>query len=150
MGFQIHHLPLPPVKPGEIQVDVQYCGVNFGDIVSRIGLVGQKPPFILGCECAGTISDLGAQDPKSELPKLNIGDRVVCFNFFGGLYREKVVVKRNNCYLLPDHISLRDGAAMFVNYMTAYCCLFELGNLRPGQKLLIKSCAGKFSAAGIL
>ncbi|KAH8857398.1 Synaptic vesicle membrane protein VAT-1 like [Schistosoma japonicum] len=50
-----------PVGKNEIAVDVQACGINFHDIMTRQGLIEQtmKPPFVLGSECTGIISEVG-------------------------------------------------------------------------------------------
>ena len=39
-------------------------------------------------------------------------------------------------------MTFQDGAAFFVNYMTAYILLFDIGNLRPGQSVFVHSAAG--------
>ncbi|CAH8467614.1 unnamed protein product [Schistosoma turkestanicum] len=50
-----------PIGNNEIAIDVQACGINFLDIMTRQGLIDQtmKPPFILGSECTGIISEIG-------------------------------------------------------------------------------------------
>ena len=72
-----------------------------------------------------------------------VGDRVVCYQFTGDLFREHVVVASSQCFVLPSGMSYEDGAALAVNYLTAYFCVFDIGNLRAGQSILINSCAGK-------
>lgn len=58
------------------------------------------------------------------------------------MYSNIIRVDPKKCYSLPNDISFQDGAALFVNYLTAYFTLFELGNLKPNHTILIKSCAG--------
>jgi len=73
---------------------------------------------------------------------LQVGDRVLCYQYTGDLYREHVVVPASNCFVLPSCISYEDGAALAANYLTAYFCVLDIGHMRAGQSILISSCAG--------
>ena len=74
---------------------------------------------------------------------IQVGDRVVCYQFTGDLFREHVVVASSQCFVLPSEMSYEDGAALAVNYLTAYFCVLDIGHLRPEQSILIHSCAGE-------
>ncbi|KAJ8978998.1 hypothetical protein NQ317_015714 [Molorchus minor] len=116
---------------------------TFFDLYTRQGLLPhRKLPFVLGMECTGTITALGVEDTD-----LKVGQKVICYDYNGGLYREKLRVKPENCYLLPDFVDLKIGASLFVNYVTAYVSLFEIGNLRKNENVLIMSCAGGVGCA---
>lgn len=52
-------------------------------------------------------------------------------------------VPQKEIFPLPDSVSYETGAALFVNYLTAYFSLFEIGNLKENQSILILSCTGK-------
>lgn len=58
------------------------------------------------------------------------------------MYREVTRVKSEECYPLPDDVSSDTGAAVFVNYLTAYVAVLKMGALQPGESLFIQSCAG--------
>lgn len=58
------------------------------------------------------------------------------------MFRDIVRVAPENCYLLPDSIDLEKGAAIFVNYLTAYFSVLEIGNLKKNESVLILSCGG--------
>ena len=61
--LKVRDVPYPPI-PDKMQVHVQVeaCGINFADIYTRQGLVRDKtPPFVMGLECAGVISQCGSQ-----------------------------------------------------------------------------------------
>ncbi len=60
---------------------------------------------------------------------------------FGG-YAEYVVTDRANVMPLPDDWSFEEGAAMPVNYATAYAGLVRYGNVREGEKVLLHAAAG--------
>lgn len=70
------------------------------------------------------------------------GQRVLCYNGDGGLYREVVIVNEKHCFSIPDGIEDEVAVSLPANYLTAYFSLFEIGNLRDGQNVLIHSCAG--------
>lgn len=59
------------------------------------------------------------------------------------MFSDIIRVDPYKCFLLPEYISLKDAATLFVNYLTAYFSLFEIGNLKVKQTVLIKSCVGK-------
>lgn len=129
-------LPAAPAA-GQVEVTVSHCGVNFADVYMRRGVQRERaPPCVMGLECTGTVASVG-----EGVEHLKPGDRVVCYQHTGDLYRETVVVPATNVFPLPDGVSLEHGAALVVDYLTAYFCLMDIANLRPGQSLLINSCA---------
>ncbi|KAJ4444857.1 hypothetical protein ANN_06654 [Periplaneta americana] len=71
-----------------------------------------------------------------------VGDRVICYQYTGDLYRERVVIAASQCFVLPPDVNYEHGAALAVNYLTAYFCVLDVGHLRPGQSVFIPSCAG--------
>lgn len=73
---------------------------------------------------------------------IQYGDRVVCYVWTGGLFGEKVIVPANNCFLVPEGISGQDAVALPANYLTAYLSIFTMGNIQPGDTVLIHSIAG--------
>lgn len=60
------------------------------------------------------------------------------------MYQETIRVPSDNCYLLPEFVSWEDGAAISVQYLTAYFAVLLLGALRSGDSILILSCGGEF------
>ena len=50
---------------------------------------------------------------------------------------------------MPDNVSFEDAAAMPVNYLTAYHSMFQMGNLQPGDRILIHAAAGGVGIAAI-
>lgn len=67
---------------------------------------------------------------------------MICYDYQGGMYGEVIRVTPDKCYPLPDQVGFDIGAAIFVNYLTAYFAVLEIGNLRPNQTILLLSCAG--------
>jgi NADPH:quinone reductase-like Zn-dependent oxidoreductase len=85
---------------------------------------------------AGTITAVGAGvDPGRQ------GDRVMAGTRFGG-YAEQVVVSESDAIPLPDGLTFEQGAAIPVNYATAWAGLLGYGSLRDGERVLIHAAAG--------
>lgn len=59
------------------------------------------------------------------------------------MWQEVVVVPAERTFPMPEEMSFEEGAALTINYMTAYMMLFEMANLRPGKSVLIHMAAGK-------
>jgi len=127
-----------PLSAGEIRLAVAACGVNFADVMARIGLYpdAPKPPCVIGYEVAGTVTEVGAGVEGFEP-----GQRVFASTKFGG-YASEVVVPATQAVALPDRYSFEQGAAIPVNYATAWAGLVEYGNLKPGGRVLIHSAGG--------
>jgi NADPH:quinone reductase-like Zn-dependent oxidoreductase len=60
---------------------------------------------------------------------------------FGG-YAEQVAVPTQDVIPLPDQLSFEQGAAIPVNYATAWAGLLGYGSLQRGEKVLIQAAAG--------
>ena len=60
---EVEERPDPPAPgSGEVTVDVAAVGINFAEVLARIGLYpsAPKPPSVLGFDIAGTVSSVGA------------------------------------------------------------------------------------------
>jgi NADPH:quinone reductase-like Zn-dependent oxidoreductase len=128
----------PVAAAGQVVVDVAACGVNFADTMARVGLYADapKPPMVVGYEVAGTIAAVGDGVDSSR-----IGERVMAGTQFGG-YASRVAVHEHDAIALPGSLSFEQGAAIPVNYATAWAGLVGYGSLRAGEKVLIQAAAG--------
>ncbi|NWJ03330.1 VAT1 protein, partial [Crypturellus undulatus] len=77
-----------------------------------------------------------------------VGDRVMVLARWG-LWQEVVNVPANQTWLIPEGMSFEEAAAFPVNYITAYMILFDFGNLRPNQSVLIHMAAGGVGTAAV-
>ncbi|HEV7845591.1 MAG TPA: medium chain dehydrogenase/reductase family protein [Thermoleophilaceae bacterium] len=136
--LRVQERPDPEPGPGELRIRVRAAGVNFADLLGRVGLYpdAPKPPCVLGYEVAGDVDALGEHAEGFEL-----GDRVMGACRFGG-YAQLAVAKADAVVPLPDGWSYAEGAAMPVTYSTAYAGLVRYGALRPGERVLIQAAAG--------
>jgi NADPH:quinone reductase-like Zn-dependent oxidoreductase len=128
----------PAVRPGWVRIDVAACGVNFADVMARIGVYpdAPKPPCTIGYEVAGTVIALG-----DGVEELTHGQRVLAGTKFGG-YASQVSVPERDCIELPERLTFEQGAAIPVNYATAWAALVGYGSLQPGERVLIHSAGG--------
>ena len=136
--LQVQERPEPVPGPGQVRIAVRAAGVNFADTLARVGLYedAPKPPMVVGYEVAGEIAAVG-----EGVDAARIGDRVMAGTRFGG-YAEQVVVGEADAIALPDALSFEQGAAIPVNYATAWAALFGFGSLRPGERVLVHAAAG--------
>jgi NADPH:quinone reductase-like Zn-dependent oxidoreductase len=143
--LEVQERPDPSLGPGEVRIAVAGCGVNFADVMARMGLYREapKPPCVIGYEVAGTILELG-----EGVEGLNHGQRVVAGTMFGG-YASQVCVPVGDVVPLLDRLTFEQGAAIPVNYSTAWAGLIGYGNLQPGERVLIHSAGGGVGIAAI-
>jgi NADPH:quinone reductase-like Zn-dependent oxidoreductase len=131
-------MPTPEPAAGEVRIAVRAAGVNFADVMARLGLYpdAPKPPVVVGYEVAGIV-DAVAPDVSTA----HLGDRVIALTRFGG-YATHVVVPAAFVFPLPDGLSDAEGAALPVNYLTAFIALYRLANVTPGETVLIHGAGG--------
>lgn len=134
----VREVPDPEPGPGEVRVKVAAAGINFSDLLARLGLYpdAPKPPMTMGYEVAGTIDRLGP-DVRAVRP----GDRVIGSTRFGG-QSELAVVAERFVFPLPDDWSFAEGAAFPVVYMTAHHLLVRVAAAQRGEVVLVHAAAG--------
>jgi NADPH:quinone reductase-like Zn-dependent oxidoreductase len=136
--LEVQEQPDPEIGPGEVRIDVAAAGINFADVMARMGLYPDAPktPCVVGYEVAGTVLELG-----EGVEGLTPGQRVVAGTMFGG-YASQVVVPASDVVALPDELSFEQGAAIPVNYGTAWAGLIGFGSLQAGERVLVHSAGG--------
>ncbi len=136
--------PLPP-GPGRLRVAVRAAGVNFADHLARVGMYPDAPklPAVVGYEVAGTVEAVG-----DGVDAARLGERVLAGTRFGG-YAEIVNVAASDSVRLPDALSFEQGAAVPVNYATAWAALHGYGSLRAGERVLVHAAAGGVGIAAV-
>lgn len=136
--LEIRRAARPRPGPGEVRIRVEAAGVNFADVMMRRGLYPDAPalPAIPGYEVAGVVDALG------EGVAADLLDRpVMALCRFGG-YSESLCVPSRQVWLRPAGVSAVQGAALPVNYLTAWQMVRVLAPLKQGDRLLVHSAAG--------
>jgi NADPH:quinone reductase-like Zn-dependent oxidoreductase len=136
--LQVQERPDPPLGPGQVRIGVAAAGINFADVMARLGLYQDAPktPCVVGYEVAGTVLELG-----EGVEGLEHGQRVLAGTQFGG-YASQVVVPVADVVPLPEALTFEQGAAIPVNYGTAWAALLGYGSLQPGERVLVHSAGG--------
>ena len=136
--LRVQERPDPRVDPGHVLVRVRAAGVNFADVMARMGLYPDAPdmPFVPGYEIAGEIEAVG-----DGVEGLEPGDRVAGGTRFGG-YAELAATPASAVVELPEDWSFEEGAALPVVYATAYAGLVSFGNVQAGERVLVHAAAG--------
>jgi NADPH:quinone reductase-like Zn-dependent oxidoreductase len=130
---------------GEVKIDVRAAGINFADIMARKGIYPDAPkkPFVPGYEVSGLVESVG-EGVDSSL----VGNSVIAVMRFGG-YSEKVLTPASYVFKKPSSLSFEQGAAVPVNYLTAYQLLVVMGGLKGGERLLIHNAGSGVGLAAL-
>ena len=141
--FETREVPDPSPGDGEIRIRVRAAGVNFADVLARLGLYpdAPKPPLVVGYEVAGYVDAVGRA-----VVGLGQGDRVLALTRFGG-YADTVVVPADRVFHFPDELSDSEAAAVPVNYLTAALALYRMAALAPGETVLVHNAGGGVGVA---
>lgn len=137
-GEVLNYTDVPDPRPerGQVVVAIEYAGVNFYDVYQRDGHYPIAMPFTLGTEAAGRVVAVGA-----EVSDFQIGDRVV-YQGVQGAYAERAAVPADRLVRLPDSISTRIAAALFLQGLTAHYLATSTYALKPGDTALVHAAAG--------
>lgn len=135
--------PLP--EAGHVRIRVEAIGINFADVMGRLGLYPDLPPLpvVPGYEVAGRVDAVG----KGVYPDW-IGRDVVAMTRFGG-YADVVCVPELQVFTRPPGLDAASGAALPVNYLTAFQLIEVMGSLRAGDTVLVHSAGGGVGIAAI-
>jgi NADPH:quinone reductase len=137
--------PLPSAGPQEILIKVAAAGVNRPDIIQRAGRYAPPPGVtdIPGLEVAGTVAAVGAG-----VRGWSVGDRV-CALVAGGGYAEYCVAPAPQCLPIPAGLDLLQAAALPEVMLTVWTNVFERGQLKAGESILIHGGSSGIGTAAI-
>ena len=143
--LEVREAPDPEPKAGEVRIRVAASGINFADILARMGLYPDAPklPAVVGYEVAGVLDAIG-----EGVDDLREGDRVVAMTRFGG-YSDVVCAPHQTVRPVPENLGFEGAASIPVNYLTAWLMLVRLGNVRKGERVLVHACAGGVGLAAV-
>jgi NADPH:quinone reductase-like Zn-dependent oxidoreductase len=141
----LREAPDPTPHEGQVRIRVQAAGINFADLMARVGLYPDAPklPCVVGYEVSGVIDAIG-----SGVTAFSVGDRVFGLPKFGG-YTDVLVLSERQVFKMPAAMSFEEAAALPVVYLTAHHMMLFTGNLRRGSRVLIHSAAGGVGLAAI-
>lgn len=135
--IELRDTPIPDIDDDLVLVRVKAAGINYADIMQRMGLYpnGPQPPFAAGFEIAGVVEKVGAN-----VSSLQAGDAVM--GLCSGGYSDFAVADPRGLMRKPDSVDFIHAAGIPCQYLTAYHVLLTLGRLTSGQTVLIQAAAG--------
>jgi NADPH:quinone reductase len=148
--LKVEDLPLAEPGKGEVRLKVEAIGLNRAEVMFRRGQYLETPQFPsrLGYEAAGIVDAVGPGTIG-----FRIGDRVSTIPSFSigqyGVYGESAIVPAHAAAYYPDHFSFMEGAAIWMQYMTAYGALIEYGKVRQDDAVLITAASSSVGLAAI-
>jgi NADPH2:quinone reductase len=127
-----------------VVVEVHAAGVSFPELLQTRGQYQLKPPlpFVPGSEVAGIVRSAPAG------ARVQPGDRVAAFCALGG-FAETAVAPEFFTFALSPELDFAQGAALILNYHTAYFALLLRGRLKQGETLLVHGAAGGVGTAAL-
>jgi NADPH:quinone reductase-like Zn-dependent oxidoreductase len=136
----LEEAPTPAPGADDVLVRILAAGVNPVDYKFRAGgmLRPENLPVILGGDIAGVIERLGPQ-----VMGFTEGEAVYALlpGLRGG-YAELAAVPAQDCAVKPQRLSFVQAAAAPMAALTAWQALFDLGDLKEGQRALVHGAAG--------
>lgn len=148
--LKLEDLPLAEPGKGEVRIKVEAIGLNRAEVMLRKGQYLETPqlPSRIGYEAAGVIDAVGP-----DITDLRIGDRVSTIPSFPmsqyGVYGESAIVPVYAAAHYPDKLSAIEGAAIWMQYMTAYGALIEYGGLKKDDTVLITAGSSSVGLAAL-
>jgi synaptic vesicle membrane protein VAT-1 len=136
--LQVREAPDPHPAAGELRIRVEASGVNFADIMGRLGLYPDLPriPVVVGYEVAGRVDEAGAGVDAGW-----IGRDVFAATHFGG-YADVVCAPQAQVFPRPSNMSAEQGASIPINYLTAWQLVVAMGGLKASETVLVHSAGG--------
>jgi NADPH2:quinone reductase len=141
--LELEDLRVEDPKAGEVRLRVQAIGLNRAEILFREGNYLEQPEFPsrIGVEAAGIVDAVGP-----DVTQIRIGDRVSvapgqsigCY----GTYGESAIVPAASALPYPANLTPIEAASIWVQYLTAYFALVDVGGLKPGHSVLLTAATG--------
>ncbi|MGZ8846158.1 MAG: synaptic vesicle VAT-1 family membrane protein [Pyrinomonadaceae bacterium] len=143
--MKVETRPDPAPRKGEVLIRVKAAGLNFADILARQGLYPDGPakPCVMGYEVSGLIEAVGEGVDKSI-----VGEAVIAMTRFNG-QAELIVVPDAQVFEKPTQLSFEQGAALPVNYLTAWALIVTMGGLKKDEAILIHNAGGGVGLAAL-
>src|SRR5262245_57486650 len=131
--LRYEEVPDPKCAPNGVVLDVKAVGIEGGDLGNRARGPLASRPHIVGYNCAGVVSEVGAN-----VTDRKVGDRVTAL-MFNGSHAARAAVSAAQTWLVPEGLSFEAAACVPVAWGTAHDCLFEFGRLTAGETVLIQA-----------
>ncbi len=141
--FEFREINKPTLQDDEVGIQVEASGINFADVMARLGNYQDCPPLptIIGYEAVGRVESIG-----KKIKNVQVGDRVLVFTRFGG-YSQYVVQKENAIAKISEEMDAGKALALATQYSTAFYACSVATNVLPNETVLIHAGAGGVGTA---
>jgi NADPH:quinone reductase len=146
-AIELQTLDAAPLGPAAVRIAVRAASVNFPDVLMTRGLYQARlePPFVPGTECAGVITEVGA-----DVSGLAVGDRVLTLCGSGAFATEVLATPpAHQVHRMPDAMSFAEAASFTLTYGTGFHGLIRRGALRAGESVVVTGASGGCGSAAI-
>lgn len=136
--LEVREAPDPEPGPGQVRIRVEAVGINFADLMGRMGSYPDAPgkSYVPGYEVAGRIDAVG-----QGVDEARVDEAVAVMCRFGG-YTDVAVVDARQAVKLPPGVSMEQAAGVPVTGLTAWMLLEVFGRVRAGDRVLVHSAGG--------
>lgn len=143
IAFEFRDIQITEPADDEVGVIVEASGINFADVVARLGQYQDCPPLptIVGYEAVGRVEKVG-----KNVSSVQKGDRVLVFTRFGG-YSQYVTQKEYGVAKIGEEMDAGKALALATQYSTAYYSCAVATNVLPNETVLIHAGAGGVGTA---
>jgi NADPH:quinone reductase-like Zn-dependent oxidoreductase len=148
--LRLENLDVPAPGMSEVKIRVEAIGLNRAELAFRAGRYLERPklPSRLGYEASGTVISVG-----DSVHGFAAGQHVGVIPAFSqtdyGTYGEEILVPAHAVVPCPPDVSSVTFAAVWMQYLTAYGGLFEVGSLKAGEHVLITAASSSVGLASI-
>ena len=142
-AFEFRDIQMTEPKDNEVGVIVEASGINFADVVARLGQYQDCPPLptIIGYEAVGRVEKVG-----KDVTTLKKGHRVLAFTRFGG-YSQYVTQQESAVAKIGEDMDAGKALALATQYSTAFYACSVATNVLPNETVLIHAGAGGVGTA---
>ena len=143
--LSLDEVQAPECEAGSVLVSAHYAGVQYPDALQAQGLYQVRPPlpYVPGMDLTGTVLEVG-----EGVEGLRVGDRVIAQMGIGAM-AEVVKADTRAVWKAPDNVPLSQCANVGRNFFAAYHSLKVIGEIAPGDLVLIDGASGGVGMAGI-
>ena len=142
-AFELREAPIPAPAPHEVLIKVEAFGLNFADVMARLGHYRDAPPLpaIIGYDVCGRIESVG-----SAVKNRKAGQRVAALTRFGG-YAQYATTDARGTVVIPEDMPVGEALALPTQYGTAFYMTADFAQIHEGDHVLIHAAAGGVGTA---
>ncbi len=149
-AIRIADIPAPSIGASDLGVEVRAASVNPLDVKIRSGQVKvvlkYRLPLVMGNDLSGVVTQVGAN-----VRRFRVGDEIYARLDKDriGAFAQFAAVRESDAALKPANVTFEQAASLPLVALTAWQALVEIGNVQPGQRVLIHAGSGGVGSIAI-